>query len=136
MVPGVALAALGVVVAGATFTLARDDDPSPPTTTSTTTTGIDATAAAGAVAEALEDGLAVPLTAAEARCLAAGLIELVPVDDLDDLSERAEPLTGVAPEVRQELVRVIVGCVPEPTAAALLGSASTTTVPLDLPDEG
>lgn len=132
-----ALAALVLLVGGAAYLAARED-PTPPTTTvgptTTTTPGTDAVAEA--IAVALQDDLTVAITDDEASCVAEGLVELVPPETLALRVERREPLTGVPPEVREELVRLVVGCLPEASAAALLGTATTTTALTGLPDEG
>jgi len=132
-----ALAALVLLVGGAAFLAARED-PTPPTTTAgpTTTTTLGTEAVADAIAASLQDDLTVAITGPEATCVAEGLVELVPPETLALLVERAQPLTGVAPEVREELVRLVVGCLPEASAAALLGTATTTTALTGLPDEG
>lgn len=131
-----ALAALVLVAGGAAYLAARED-PTPPTTTAgptTTTLGTDAVA--GAIAAELQGDLTVAITDEEASCVAEGLVELVPPETLALLVDRPEPLTGVAPEVRDDLVRLVVGCLPEASAAALLGTATTTSALTGLPDEG
>ncbi|MGV3757945.1 MAG: hypothetical protein ACO1PW_00180 [Actinomycetota bacterium] len=132
-----ALAALVALVGAAAFFAAREDAGPPPTTTSTTTTTVVTEAAvAAAIAESLQTDLTVAITAAEADCVAEGLVALVPPSVLVQLVERDEPLTGVPPEDREALVQLVVSCLPEASAAALLGSGATTTTIGGLPDEG
>lgn len=135
MASAMALGVLVLLVGTAVFLAAREDPtPPPPTTTTSTTLGIDDVA--DAIAASLQGDLSVALTAPEARCVAEAVVRLVPVEDLATLADRPLPLTGVAPEVRDDLVRAVVGCVPPASAAALLGSATTTTEPVGLPGEG
>lgn len=132
-----ALAALVGAVAVAAFLAAREDDPAAaPTTTSSTTTTVDEAAVAAAVARALQADLSVAVTDEEAACVANGLVALVPPATLVQLVERPEPLTGVPPDVRDQLVQLVVRCLPEGAATALLGSDTTTTTLGGLPDEG
>jgi hypothetical protein len=132
-----ALAALVALVGTAAFLAAREDAPPPPTTTTTTSTpAITEAAVAAAIAESLQRDLTVAITDDEAACLAEGLVALVPASVLVQLVERDEPLTGVPPEDRDALVQLVVTCLPEPSAAALLGSDTTTTTIAGLPDEG
>lgn len=130
-----ALAALVGGVATTAFLAAREDPAAAPTTTSTTAT-VDEAAVAATVARALQAGLPVAVTDEEAACVANGLVLLVPPATLVPLVERPEPLTGVPPEVREQLVQVVVRCLPEGAATALLGSGTTTTTLGGLPDEG
>lgn len=130
-----ALAVLVLLVGTAVFLAARED-PTPPPTTTTTSTTLGTEDVATAIAASLQADLSVALTQAEARCVAEVVVRLIPAEDLAALAERPLPLTGVAPEVRDELVRGVVACVPPASAAALLGSGTTTTEPLGLPGEG
>jgi len=134
----VALVVVALVVGAAVYAAARDDPAPPPTTTTTTTAtpGAPREAVVEAVAEELQASLPVDVTASEARCLADGLVDVVPGPVLEALAERDEPLTGVSPEDREVLVRIVVGCVRDEAAAALLGRATTTTAVAGLPDEG
>jgi hypothetical protein len=125
--------------AGAAGYRASEDDPAPPTTTtttSTTSTTLATDAVRDAIAATLVERLSVTVTQAEAVCLAGVVVAVVPVDELQDLAASPAPLSAVEPARQDELVRGVVGCVPAATAAALLGDPTTTTVPLDLPDEG
>lgn len=132
-----ALAVLVLLVATAAFLAAQEEAVAPTTTTtSTTSTTIGEAAVAEAIAASLRADLTVAITAEEAACVADGLVALVPPATLVQLVERPEPLTGVPPEVRDELVQLVVGCLPESSAAALLGSGTTTSTVAGLPDEG
>ena len=133
-----ALGALVVLVGGAAFFLAAREGSPPPPTTSTTTTSTTVTegAVVEAIAESLQAELTVAITDEEAACVAEGLVALVPPPILAQLVERPEPLTGVPPEDREALVQLVVSCLPEASAAALLGSGTTTTTLGGLPDEG
>jgi len=112
------------------------DDPAPTTTTTTTTTTVIPTAAVTrSVADALRARLDVTLSPEEAECLAAALLEVVPVADLEALTSLA-PLAALPAPRRTQLVQRVITCVPGPTAAALLGGPSTTSQPVQLPDEG
>lgn len=88
------------------------------------------------IATALQSDLTVAITRAEADCVARGLMALVPPGTLAQPVDRPEPLTGVPPDGRDELVQLVVGCLPEASAAALLGTGTTTTTAGGLPDEG
>ncbi|MFP5255875.1 MAG: hypothetical protein ACLGI8_08520 [Acidimicrobiia bacterium] len=134
---GAALAAL-VLLVGTTAFLAARAEPAAvtTTTTSTTSTTIGADAAAEAIAASLRQDLTVAITGEEATCVADGLVALVPPATLVQLADRPQPLTGVPPEVREELVQLVIGCLPEASAAALLGSGTTTSTVAGLPDEG
>jgi hypothetical protein len=131
----VALGMLVLLVGTAVFLAARDEPAPPPTTTTTTSTTISADDLADAIAASLQTDLTVALTQEEARCVADAVLRLVPAEDLAALVERPQPLTGVAPAERDELVRAVVDCVPEASAAALLGSATTTSEPEGLPGQ-
>lgn len=127
---------MGVVGSG-TYLTARDDPgaaPSPRRATTTTTLAEDTVAAA--IARALEDGLEVPLTASEARCVADALLAVVRAEQLAELESLTEPLRSLDDAAHDQLVRGVVGCVPPETAGALLGEATTTTSAVQLPDEG
>jgi hypothetical protein len=134
----VALVALAALVGTIVFVLVRDDTEAPPpstTTTTTTTTVPVSDLVAEAVADALRRDLTVPIGDVEATCIAAALVEVLAPERLEQLLEQAEPLTGLTEPERSGLVRGVVQCVPPDVAAALLGSATTTTVPVFLPDE-
>jgi hypothetical protein len=126
--------------AGAAGYLASEGDPAPPTTTTSTTSTTSTTLATDAVRDAiaatLVGRLSVTVTPSEAVCLAGVVVSVVPVDELQALAASLAPLSAVGPARQEELVRGVVGCVPAATAVALLGDPTTTTVPLDLPDEG
>lgn len=133
----VALIALAGLVGTTAFVAARDDDPPPTTTsTSTTTTTVPASAVAEAIAEELLRGAAVALSAPEAACVAAEVVDIVGTERLDGLVGAPAPLTALADEEHDLLVRAVVACVPPHVAAALLGSSTTVPPPLSLPDEG
>jgi hypothetical protein len=133
-VSAAALVALVAVVGTLAYVSARDDH-DPPATTTTTTSPLTPEAAVAAVADALATGLAAPLTPDEARCVADGM-----VDALGPAGLGALAVTGDGADLRQAdrdaLVRMVVGCLPEDKAAALLSSGSTTTIAAQLPDEG
>lgn len=131
-----ALVALGTAVGVGSYVVARED-PAPTTTTTTTTTSttLSIPAVTDTVAQALADGLPVIVTAEEARCLAAGLVAVVPPEQLRGL-DPADPLAALSEVQRDALLRATVGCLPAASAVALLGDPSTTTVSVDLPDEG
>lgn len=131
-----ALGALGLFVGGAVFLIAREDPSPPSTSTTTTTVQPEQEELVDALADGLGDELGVPVSAEEARCLADGLVEVVPAEVLGQLVEREEPLTGIHPDDREALVRVVVECLPEGSAAAVLGRSTTTTALTGLPDEG
>lgn len=131
-----ALVALGTAVGVGTYVMAREDPASTTTTTTTTTsTTLSIPALTDALAQVLLADLPVIVTPEEARCLAAGLVTVVPPDQLRDL-DPSSPLAALAESQRQALLRATVGCLPPASAAALLGDPTTTTVSLDLPDEG
>jgi len=129
--------ALVVVVAAGAFVAARDDRPAPTTTTTTTTTSTTAATTvddlARAIASSLGDGLDVPLTSTEARCVADGLVSLLGLTRSEALAAEA---STVSDDERSALVRTVVGCLPPDKAAALLGSNPSTTVVAELPGEG
>lgn len=131
-----ALVALGAAVGVGSYVVARED-PAPPTTTTTTTTSttLSVRALTDTVAQALLAGLPVIVTAEEAHCLATGLVTVVPPRQLRDV-DPAQPVAGLSEAQRDALLRATVGCLPAGSAAALLGDPSTTTVAVDLPDEG
>lgn len=131
----VALVALVALVGSAAFLAAREEAP-PPTTTTTTTTTVGLSTVAAAIAGSLQDDLGAPLSSDEAHCLATALLAVLSPEELVVLSSLAAPLTALEPEEREELLRGVVRCVPSATAAALLASGTTTTVAVELPDEG
>lgn len=131
-----ALAALVLLVGSAAFLAAREDPPPPTTTTTTTSTTVPLAVVADAIAASLQSDLTVAITRAEATCVATALLEVLPPEQLERLDSVAEPLAALAEGQRRDLVRAVVRCVPPESAAALLGSPSTTVPPVDLPDEG
>jgi hypothetical protein len=131
-----AVVALVGLVGGAAFLAAREDE-EPPPTTSTTTTAVPMDELVAALAEGLQDGLAVPLTDVEAGCVAEAVVAVVGEDALAELVD--DPGRAVLPAdaaQRDDLVRGIVGCVPASTAGVLLGGSTSTTAEVVLPDEG
>ena len=131
-----AVVALVALVGGATFLAAREDD-EPPPATSTTTTSVPADQLVAALAEGLRDGLAVPLTDAEADCIAEAVLDVVGEDALAELVDDPGRAVLQADDAqRDDLVRGIVGCVPASTAGVLLGGSTSTTAQVVLPDEG
>lgn len=129
-----ALLALGGTAAVGTYIAVREE-PEPAPTTTTTSTTLSPVALAEALAGALSDGLRVAVSPEEARCLAGALVATIPPAQLEDLAPD-DPLTDLSEAQRADLVRATVDCVPTATAEALLGDASTTTIQVDLPDEG
>jgi len=126
-----ALALVGTL----TFVAVRDEaDPPPSTTTTTTTTIPTDEELAAVVTDALTGDLDVPLSDAQARCVADGVVELLGSDRLLGLADGAA--AGLDGEERAALVRTVVLCVPEDAAEALLGTGTTTTAIAQLPDEG
>jgi hypothetical protein len=133
-----ALAAFVLLVGTAAF-LAAQDDPSPPpttTTTTTTTTTIPLSDFANAIATSLQGSLEVAITPEEATCVANAILEVLPTARLERLEQLPAPFAALSEGERDRLVRGVVQCVPPESAAAILGSASTTAPPVDLPDEG
>ncbi|MGQ0832523.1 MAG: hypothetical protein ACT4OV_12685 [Microthrixaceae bacterium] len=116
------------------YEIARED-PAPTTTSTTTTTAMPTAAVVRSIADALRARLDVTLSQEEADCLATALLEVVPVADLEQLTSLT-PLSALPADDRERLVQHVIACVPEPTAAALLGGPSTTSPPVQLPDEG
>lgn len=125
---------LAVLIGGGAYLAAREDPPAPTTTTTTAPPTLEEVAAE--VAATLRAELDAPLTDEQARCVADRLLAVVPPPLLRALADRDEPLTGVPPEDRDDVVRAVVTCVPPEVAAELLGGPTTTTEPLSLPDEG
>ena len=135
-VAGVAAVVALVGLTGAAAFLAAREDEEPPAVTSTTTT-VPADQLVAALAAGLQDGLAVPLTDAEADCIAESVVAVVGEDALAELVD--QPGRAVLPAdaaQRDDLVRGIVGCVPASTAGVLLGGSTSTTAEVVLPDEG
>jgi hypothetical protein len=130
-----ALFALVLLVGTAVFLAAREEEPAPTTTTTSTTAPLTEEDVAAALAESLQADLAVAITIEEARCVAAVVVAVVPPDALGELVDRSVPLSGVSEAQREELVRGVVGCVPEASAAALLGAGTSTTTAVSLPGE-
>ncbi len=132
-----ALSAFVLLVGTAAFLAAREE-PAPPTTTTTTTTTttIPTAAIAAAIAGALQGSLEVAITPDEATCVANAILAVLPSVRLERLEQLPAPFAALSEGERAQLVRGVVRCVPPESAAAILGSASTTAPPLDLPDEG
>ncbi|MEQ1788753.1 MAG: hypothetical protein ABL966_17010 [Acidimicrobiales bacterium] len=131
-----AFVAVVAVVGTFTYVTARDE-PSPATTTTTTTRAPTAEEVADAVASALSDGLGVALVDTEARCVALGLLGTVGQDRLEELADTGGgEVTDLTAEEQDSLVRTIVLCVPSDKAAGLLSPGPTTTIVVQLPDEG
>lgn len=132
-----ALGALAAGVGGVAFVAARDDaEPPPPTTTtSSTTTTVPTEAVTAAIAASLQRDLPVALTPAEAACIADAVVAIVDTDRLDALAESGAPLSALDDHERDQLLRGVVTCLPPEQAAALLGSPTSTTPPVALPDE-
>lgn len=131
-----AVVALVALVGGATFLAAREDEGPPPTST-TTTTAVPVDELVQALSAGLRDGLAVPLTDAEADCIAEAVVTVVGEDALAELVDDPGRAVLQADDAqRDDLVRGIVGCVPASTAGVLLGGSTTTTAEVVLPDEG
>ncbi len=131
--PAAALVVLAVAAGSAAFAVVREDPPPPTTTTTTTTTIPVDQQLAAAIVTTLQRDLAVPLTDIEARCVAEGLVAQVSLPRLEELSGNVAALTEAE---RSGFVRTVVGCVTEEKAAALLQSAPSTTIVVQLPDEG
>lgn len=136
-VAGVAAVVALVGLTGAAAFLAAREDEEPPAVTRTTTTTVPVDQLVDALAAGLQDGLAVPLTDAEADCIAESVVAVVGEDALAELVD--QPGRAVLPAdaaQRDDLVRGIVGCVPASTAGMLLGGSTSTTAEVVLPDEG
>ena len=135
-----AFAALVGVVGGGAFLITRGDPPTSTTTTSATSTTAGPPTdeeLAAAITDALAEGLAVPLTTAQASCVADAFLTVLGGDAAADLVDEPTPLGAVSVAQRAEIVRGIVECVPSDVAAALLGTPTTvTTLSPVLPDEG
>lgn len=134
----VALALVGImsVVGAAVFAAVRDEGPAAVPSTTTATTAVPQAAVEAAIAGALQDRLDA-LTPTEARCVARELLQVFDLDALESMRSLDEPVAALDEGRRARLVRGIVGCVPEATAAALLGGdVTTTTADVPLPDEG
>ena len=127
-----------VAVAGAgAFVVARDE-PEPPatTTSSTTSTTVPDARVADALATALADGLDVPLSEEQSRCLGEALLTTVGRGRLEALAGGDDPISSLPEADRSALVRDVVTCVGPDSAAALLGASTTTTGPVAFPDAG
>ena len=138
-VPGAALLTLVIVVGTLTYFAARDepDPPLPPTTTTTTTTAAPgAEEIAAAVADGLAEGLEVPLSPSEARCVADDLLALLGQPRLEALAGAEAAADDLNEGERDELVRTIVLCVPPQKASALLSTNTTNSAFAELPGEG
>lgn len=131
-----ALCALALLVGTAVFLAAREEEPAPTTTTTSTTAPPTQEDIATALAQALQADLDVAITMEEARCVAEIVIAVLPPTALGDLVARPAPLSSVSEAQRDELVRGVVGCVPEASAAALLGTGASSTTAVSLPGEG
>jgi len=132
-----AFVALVGLVGGGAFLLTSGDDPPPPTTTSTTAPPPTDAEIAAAVADGLSKGLAVPLTAAQADCVANAFLDVVGGEAIRELVDEPVPLGAVTVAQRAEIVRGIVACVPPDVAATLLGTKTTdATLAPELPGEG
>lgn len=135
-----ALVALVLLVGTAAYLGVREEPDPPATTTSTssttTTTTVPLSAFAEAIAGQLEGNLEVAITRDEARCVATAMLAVVPPDELERLADLPEPFAALDQRTRDQLVRGVVRCVPPESAAALLGSTTVTSPPVDLPDEG
>ena len=133
-----ALSAFVLLVGTAAFLAARED-PLPPattTTTTTTTTTVPLSAVANAIATSLQGSLEVAITPDEATCVANAILAVLPTMRLERLQQLPVPFAALSEGERDQLVRGVVRCVPPESAAAIVGSASTTAPPVDLPDEG
>lgn len=132
-----ALVALMALVGAAAFATARDEPPVATTSTSTSTTTTSPPTSEEvtlAIATALSEGLDVPLEDTEARCVADGMLTQLGRARLEAMAgDAVEELTEAE---RAELVRTVVLCVPPEKAAALLSSVPSTTIVVELPDEG
>ena len=132
-VTAAAFVALVGVVGAAGYLVARDE-PAPATTTTTTTTPPPTPEeVAMGIEVALREGLDVELDASEARCVTEGLLDLLGQERLETIDGNGSALTEAE---RGELVRMVVLCIPPEKAAVLLTPAPTTTVAVELPDEG
>ncbi|MGK2950019.1 MAG: hypothetical protein ACSLFP_15710 [Acidimicrobiales bacterium] len=134
-----ALVALGAVLAGAAFTVMREDSPAPTTTTttSTTSTTVGDDEVAAVLADGLRRDLTIPLDATQAGCVAQAVVATVGRDRLEAIAAAADPVASLPDDDRSALLRQVVECVGPDTAAALLGTpTSTTTAPVAFPDAG
>jgi hypothetical protein len=126
--------ALVAVIGTLAYVGARDEVEPATTTTSTSVPPTDEEVA-HAITDALAVGLDVPLAAAEARCVADGLLTVLGQPRLEAMAEAAGGVDDLSDAERTELVRTMVLCLPEEKAAALLGTPTTMTTVAQLPDE-
>ena len=133
-----AFTALAAAVGGTAFLLARDDNSPAPVAATTSTQGPPTEAELGAaIAAELAQGLEVPLTTAQADCVAGAFLAVVGPEGATELVGEPRPLGAVTIAQRAEIIRGIVECVPPEVASALLGTPTTSTaVAPQLPDEG
>lgn len=133
-----ALVALAAIIGAAAFALTREEAPLPTTTTtSTTSTTIGDDEVAAALADGLRRDLTTPLDATQADCVADAVLATVGRDRLEAIATAADPLASLPDADRSALLRRVVSCVGSDTAAALLGTpTSTTTAPVAFPDAG
>ncbi len=130
-----ALLALGAVAGTATFLSARDEPDAPGAlrTGSVVTRPARPDEVAAAIASSLRGDLEVELTPAEAACVTDGLLAEIGVERA--AAWAAEAPGALSAEEREGLVRVVVRCLPDGKAAAILGGTTTSTVAQELPDE-
>ena len=133
-----AFTALAAAVGGTAFLLARDDNSPAPAPATTSTQGPPTEAELGAaIAAELAQGLEVPLTTAQADCVAEAFLAVVGPEGATELVGEPRPLGAVTIAQRAEIIRGIVECVPPEVASTLLGTPTTSTaVAPQPPDEG
>ena len=130
------LAAVVVIAGLATFAATRDEDEPPPPPPTTTTT-FPREGYVDEISAALVREGRVALDDDGARCIAGAMVDTLGADGLEALADDPAPLAALTPEQREQVLRLVVTCVDPLVAEALLGSgASTTEVPVVLPDEG
>lgn len=132
-----AFVVLLAVVATVTYASTRDE-PTPPTTSTTTTTVRSPTSeeVGVAITDALSQDLEVPLTRLEATCIAAGIVERLGPERLEEIAAAGTGVDELTAAEHDRLVRAIVGCVAPETAEALLSTKPPPPTIASLPDEG
>jgi hypothetical protein len=125
-----------LVAAGAVAYTATDDEPPATTTTTTTVRAPTGEETAEAITAALSRGLEVPLDATEAACVTDGLLTVVGLDRLEELTAAGADADDLTEAEREELVRSVVLCVPPEKAEAMLNTKPPPPPVGELPDEG
>lgn len=122
------------MVGALTYDIVRDEPPRP-TTTTTTTRPPTADEVSEAIVAALGDGLDVTLDAMQTRCITNGLLAELGHERLVTMAD-AGVVEQLSSGEQEALVRAVVLCLPPDKAALLLSRGPTTTIVVELPDEG